>query len=779
MDMRSSNRTNPQFRAGSYRSGRISSIAPTRTDSLPPYPSSAVDPKNPKRILKHLESGTWPDGPPCNSCSSLISLFTATGKPRRHARFDSKNALEHLESFSVLAESSRSCGLCALILSCCNKSLSWASYDRIIETHRSLACTGNIADAEIDEREGEEEPLRVILEECYGSGKLISELRVTIQSRFGNAWPRYIADDVLRVYSDKASAKVQGRPVSERGSDPGTLKLAQEWVEDCVHNHPECNWVQHHPTHGSSVHYSSVSNMVKGKAKLLAGVPIEPLLPARVIDIGTSDHQQPRLLISTGKRAKWAALSHRWPEDGQQIFTLVSENIKELERMIPRENLAATFQDALKLTRTLGLRYLWIDSLCIIQNSPEDWNEQSSQMPIIYKNAYVTIAAAATSDCLGGFLGERDWVPASRPFELTDRPAYEWSEYSNPYQASVYFEFPIDRNHKRDATTKTDNVNYLAYRAWCFQESTLSHRLLTFNRLQMSFTCLRHGLCESRETVPAVAREYRNAFPASFQGEVSNDFGKLQTALKSWYAVLTDYTNRDLTFPSDKLVAISGIAKVVGAFLKDKYFAGLWGKSLPHSLLWSPYDEEDFLEPGQVLAYPATPSLEYRAPSWSWASVDGRISSFFCRVIPSEPVAANVVDIETETTGPDEYGQVTSGSLIIEGPFKVAFRGHVLPSWPYQPQLCWNANCQTGGDDISHCIFDTFTPPLGSQLYCLQITRKYGLLLASRQNSNPNIPYQANEFVRIGVFHLRLKDVDNVKTPNVFSDNDIKTVHIF
>jgi hypothetical protein len=290
-----------------------------------------------------------------------------------------------------------------------------------------------------------------------------------------------------------------------------------------------------------------------------------------------------------------------------------------MERAIPREALASTFRDALKITRALGLRYLWVDSLCILQDSPEDWKERSSRMPDIYKNAFVTIAAAATEDCLGGILGQRDWVTTSRPCRLQ-----VYNDDGTP--GEVFVDFCIDKNHKKDAKTKTNDVNYVAYRAWCLQESLLSHRLLTFDRLQMSFTCLRYGLFEDREITPAVARAYRNDFLPPFRGPLLDVENSLQSALQSWYNVLADYTNRNLTFSSDKLVAISGIAKVVGNFLRDEYFAGLWRKSLPQGLLWSPYDEEDLPNPG----YKATRSSRYRAPSWSWASLDSRISSFLC-----------------------------------------------------------------------------------------------------------------------------------------------------
>lgn len=533
-------------------------------------------------------------------------------------------------------------------------------------------------------------------------------------------------------------------------------------MADCYQNHPECRWSRDNQDPDIGI----LTTKGKEQAKATTEAEADPLLPTRVIDIGLDDQQAPRLIISSGRRGKWAALSHRWPHRGEEFLRLVAENMEELRLAIPRETLAATFQDTFKVARAFSLRYIWIDSLCIIQNSPTDWSEQSSHMPDIYKNAFVTIAAAAKKDCLGGFLGERDWVQESSPFELRDRNLSSIFEGEST-SSSVFFDLPIDHNNKRDTATKTDNVNTLAYRAWCFQESLLSHRLLTFDRLQMSFTCLKHGQLESRVTVPVVAKEYRNEFPSSFRGTLADNPSALQTASQSWYNVLSAYTNRDLTFSDDKLVAISGIAKVVGAFFKDDYFAGLWGKSLPQNLLWSPYDEEDLPTP-----HVGTPSYTYRAPSWSWASLDGRITFFLCRVIPSQPISASVLTINTELSGPDPYGQVKSGTLTIKGPFKMAFRGYNLSSWPFQPQLCWDSNCVPGVDDISHCIFDLGTPLVGSKMWCLKITRKYGLLLVPRQDSDGNV------FVRIGIFHLRLKDVDNVKAPNPFSDDDIKTIHI-
>ena len=137
---------------------------------------------------------------------------------------------------------------------------------------------------------------------------------------------------------------------------------------------------------------------------------------------------------------------------------------------------------------------------------------------------------------------------------------------------------------------------------------------------------------------------------------------------------MEDYTQRDLTFSSDKLIALSGIASGVGNFIKDYYYAGLWRKSLPQSLLWSPYDEEDLPSPGYV----ACKSPQYRAPSWSWASIDSRISKFLCREAFAQPAVSTMIDIHTGLGGPDAYGQVIKGLLVIRGPFKKQICGPFL-----------------------------------------------------------------------------------------------------
>lgn len=382
-----------------------------------------------------------------------------------------------------------------------------------------------------------------------------------------------------RNLGDPTAKRVLGRPVQPEAGCTRVLQLGKTWIDECYKNHSECRW----------------SNDLSDD--------IDPILPSRVIDIGESELESPRLVLSNGRRGKWAALSHRWPTVKTTFSKTLKANMLDMQGGFSLLSLPATFQDAIKITRTLDLQFLWIDSLCIVQDSVEDWDSESGRMAEIFKNAYITIAAAATPTCLQGILVQREWVPPSWACRL--------GVISNNAPSEVFIDFCIDQKHKKTLKTKEDQVNYLSCRAWCFQETQISHRLLTFDRLQMTYTCLRHGLHEDREAVPAVAREYRNDFLPHFRGSFLGDIFELHDSLKVWYRVVADYTVRDLTFSSDKLAALSGIANVVGNYIKDDYYAGLWRKSLPQSLLWSPYNEEDLPNPG----YTASKSPEYRAPS--------------------------------------------------------------------------------------------------------------------------------------------------------------------
>ena len=157
------------------------------------------------------------------------------------------------------------------------------------------------------------------------------------------------------------------RQPTQEALSTANLNLISRWMSTCREDHSLCR--EHHDM---------------------------PPLPTRVVDVGQVDGStDPCLIISNGMKDAYITLSHCWgaPRDGQAQLKLTSLNITSMMRKIPLDSMPATFRDAVISTRTLGYRYLWIDSLCIIQDSSPDWESESANMDRIYRDAILTLAA--------------------------------------------------------------------------------------------------------------------------------------------------------------------------------------------------------------------------------------------------------------------------------------------------------------------------------------------------------------------------------------------------
>jgi hypothetical protein len=324
-------------------------------------------------------------------------------------------------------------------------------------------------------------------------------------------------------------------------------------------------------------------------------------------------------------------------------------------------------------------------------------------------------------------------------------------------EGTVTIDLPLDHGLEHE------EINYLNKRAWCFQETRLSHRLLTFDRLQMSYTCLKHGLLESRDLPEGAAREEKNPFLPKLQSASrEDDQTNNRELLSTWYQAVEDYTSRSLTFQHDKLVAIAGMARIVGGFMKDEYSAGLFHRTLPQALLWSPYEEETFPNPPHKSCMPSS----YRAPSWSWASIESPISNFLCRQAHGRKRLSQILEITTTLQGLDPYGQVKAGSLKIRAPLQEVMCGEASSRWPYQPNLLpldypsvSNPSIFEEESKLGHAIFDLDWVDKGSRVFLLQITDLYGLILIPTAVSDREV------YSRIGVCHF----ASNVEFKNVAS----------
>ncbi|CAG1992345.1 unnamed protein product [Fusarium graminearum] len=411
---------------------------------------------------------------------------------------------------------------------------------------------------------------------------------------------------------DPLSSVIAGRPVEHDGESPNAISRAIGWIDEC-NRHSACC---HHDT----------------------------LLPSRVIDVG-DNRSSPyvRLWETDGiETGDYIALSYCWGKSPQ--YTTTKSTLNDRKRQIPISDLPQTHQDAIKLTREFGIGYLWIDSMCICQDDYDDWERESARMLSVYANAYLTINASKGNDSSSGLF-----------YKSSTREYFEFEHtYGGIRGRALACEVPFEEAMQHAYIQLKDDP--VSHRGWTLQERVLSRRTLFYSGGQMMFEC-NHGF--RKEDGWAIDGRFPRI--SSQPQMVSNDQTKdtdlsvsTSELLRSWYQLLATYGGRKLTKPSDKLPAVSGLASIMAERLNDEYVAGHWRSLLITELPW---------QPGDCKRVP-----EYRAPSWSWASVDGGIG---IRLKGSgySPLA-EVLDVKVNLKGTNPYGEVTEGRLLIQGPMQ-------------------------------------------------------------------------------------------------------------
>jgi hypothetical protein len=328
--------------------------------------------------------------------------------------------------------------------------------------------------------------------------------------------------------------------------------------------------------------------------------PNSPFIPTRLIDVGTQFWKQEddARLVSLSSSVNYVALSYCWCTDS--FLTTNPSNIKTMQRSIPLPQLPQTIQDAIKIVRFLGLRYLWVDSLCILQGASniaqKDWLNESKMMGNVYQSAFFTIAAESAASAQTGILTPR----------LASNPATCILKMAAGSPKSIYLQV----HH----FTKVEVTEPLQRRGWTLQESLLSQRLLRFGTHEISWQCA----CAQRSESVCEIRE--SGATATKRGECSSSTAAEQTKqglniYKQWQTIVEDYSGRLLTKNKDKLVAIAGLAKYAQEATQDEYTDGIWAKQFVPNLLWRHAGRKlDFVR-----------SKDYLAPTWSWASVEGSV----------------------------------------------------------------------------------------------------------------------------------------------------------
>lgn len=460
------------------------------------------------------------------------------------------------------------------------------------------------------------------------------------------------------------------------------------------------------------------------------------VLPTRLIDIGNDTNIQPLLVNSTDldKNSRYLTLSHCW--GGHVPIQLLESNVETMKHSIPLHELPQTFQDALHFTKNLGLRYLWIDSLCIIQDSEEDWQKESARMCFVYTNSYCNIAAGAENSSLGLFTSRN---PSTlQPITVRMGGMKHRVINSDMWQQQVE-EAPLNQ------------------RSWVLQERILSPRNLHFSN-EIFWEC---NETTSSESLPA-GLPFLIQFRADFKMKAMKGL-KIQQdspenkcshteAYQSWQHIIEKYSNSALTVESDKMVAIGGLAERLQSVLNDTYLAGIWGHQLVTQLLW--YCRDD--------SFSAKPKV-YIAPSWSWASVNDGICFWNLYHDPEAKsellISLKSTKIEHETS--NTFGQVKSGALCLYG--KLFNITSVYKGAQHDYDLIW-ADCLVCAKLV--CAFDDFYDQSKQKhMYGLSILFRhddgkrqelFGLLLEPSVN--------VGQFRRVGMFSVNGESLETVKT---------------
>lgn len=457
-------------------------------------------------------------------------------------------------------------------------------------------------------------------------------------------------------------------------------------------------------------------------------------MPARLVDIGPTN---PRLVETHQHHLKYTALSYCWgvpSEMNAHLKTLIS-NYESHSNGMSVNTMPETLRDAVRVTRLLGIKYLWIDAICIIQDSRSDWEQEAVHMGQIYRGAEVTIVAAAATTSNEGFL-ER---PSDR---MSARIPYGPSTNGLPEGFFELWERVLP--HMDDEITVRESC--WNSRAWTFQEQHLSTRALYFGTHVTHFQCQRLVSAENSATTSSF-------WPAPWAAELGVQDpariapGQQQPVLihDAWFDMVEDYSARGLTVPSDKLPALSSLADTVkealwAAGCKDQYCAGIWREDIVRGLLWK--GKYDMFDPTRL-----SRATVYRAPTWSWAAFDGQVHwPARWRTIQPE---CEVVGVDVAMANPT--GQVLGGVVTISGKLRRVdgFEAYTEKDWKARLSLSYSHAVMLRGCRVADGDIDCGEGDLGGGTV-------WALLLAS----SPASPTDEIEESYVGaMFGLLLRQV--------------------
>lgn len=448
-------------------------------------------------------------------------------------------------------------------------------------------------------------------------------------------------------------------PVASHGR---AMASASFWLSECLTSHSHCSRQARTP------------------------------LPTRVLDIRPSgDSFELRLQVNKGHQGQYVTLSHCWGSKGR--LKLVKSNLAAFQQSVPFEELPQTFADAIRLTAALGQRYLWIDALCILQDDQQDWRREAATMCSVFENALFSISALAAEDSHSGLLQERQ----------------------NAQVVANVAESNVGIRERLPSLDEALQFSTLETRAWCLQERLLSPRILHVARGQLYWECRTYILSETspHDSLENDSGESSRPFTATtFKPAASKKQDDDHHV--HWLVLVAGYSGRNLTKPSDRLPAISGLAEKAKKELGlGTYMHGMWLDNLHAGLLW-----RRKIQRRHVSSDADTLPL---GPTWSWASSIGLIEyPLLDDDFERRPTKADMIVKKRDPTDTREVGGHGTSSLSIIGLIKRgSCKERAAPSKPNE--AVFRASGSLLVDEGVPCTLDEVDEPLSRGCYCLFI----------------------------------------------------------
>lgn len=554
----------------------------------------------------------------------------------------------------------------------------------------------------------------------FGASRMDSEL--TVELIIMN--PTYAVEPGVRTIGSSAFST---------GSDE-CFEIAKQWLEDCSFNHMKCSANEGAGPIEKPTYLLDVT--IRGPK----GVPGVKLIDGQFLDPFT----------------EYVTLSHCWGisrDPNMRRIRLHKRTLAALRQGVASSSLPKTFADAAIATAKLGYRYLWIDALCIMHDNEQAVLDEVASMHRIYSEATLNLAATGATDDTAGLFFNRN-VLALQPatVEVSDG----FGVTPGPYKIlrSTVWDDLIDSSP-------------LAQRAWVFQERCLSKRTLHFTRNELLWEC--QQMCCSEVfpkglpvTLKSASEQERRNNGVGLPGSPATDarlsawlpapsFNKRthHQRTANWHSLVEMYTAGRQTYTSDKLLGISGLARqylMRNRLRPSDYAAGMWRPSLPYSLLWRVHDA------GRRPA-------KYRAPSWTWAGIDGRILSP-APGAASKQTCLEVIDVSITNKNDDPLGLCESGRIKVRGFMGKGSLKRTRDYWGQCSFTLHSSNRKIGEVKFENAWFDERLPKLSDptngimvetlEIYLLPVIdvmdRVEGLILCATM--------KRGEFRRMGVFEI-------------------------